>query len=52
LRASRLFPEDPSEVLNAFNRFHSEKIIALPGVCQVRAFFVLDEIKADAPLPI
>jgi Lrp/AsnC family leucine-responsive transcriptional regulator len=38
--------------LNAFNRFHSENIIALPGVRQVRTFFVLDEIKADAPLPI
>src|SRR3546814_19813224 len=31
--------------LAAFNRFHSEKILALPGVRQVRTFFVLDEIK-------
>ncbi|MGL4287694.1 MAG: Lrp/AsnC family transcriptional regulator [Phreatobacter sp.] len=36
--------------LNAFNRFHSEKILALPGVRQVRTFFVLDEIKADGLL--
>jgi Lrp/AsnC family leucine-responsive transcriptional regulator len=36
----------------AFNRFHSEQIIALPGVRQVRTFFVLNEVKADAPLPI
>ena len=38
--------------LAAFNRFHSEKILALPGVRQVRTFFVLDEIKADGPLPL
>ncbi|WP_439817185.1 Lrp/AsnC family transcriptional regulator [Zavarzinia sp. CC-PAN008] len=36
--------------ITAFNRFHSETIIALPGVRQVRTFFVLDEIKADGPL--
>ena len=36
--------------LNAFNRLHSEKILALPGVRQVRTFFVLDEVKADGPL--
>lgn len=38
--------------LGAFNRFHSEKILALPGVRQVRTFFVLDEIKADGPLSL
>ncbi|MFT4021175.1 MAG: Lrp/AsnC family transcriptional regulator [Acinetobacter sp.] len=36
--------------LAAFNRFHSEKIIALPGVRQVRTFFVLNEIKTDGLL--
>jgi len=35
-----------------FNRFHGEKIIALPGVRQVRTFFVLDEIKTDGLLPL
>jgi Lrp/AsnC family leucine-responsive transcriptional regulator len=38
--------------LAGFNRFHSERIISLPGVRQVRTFFVLDEIKADGLLPI
>ncbi|OHV08176.1 Lrp/AsnC family transcriptional regulator [Kushneria phosphatilytica] len=38
--------------LPAFNRFHSEKIVALPGVRQVRTFFVLDEVKADGALPL
>lgn len=35
-----------------FNRFHGETIIELPGVRQVRTFFVLNEVKADGPLPI
>ena len=38
--------------LAAFNRLHSERIIAMPGVRQVRTFFVLDEVKTDSPLPI
>jgi len=38
--------------LPGFNRFHSERIIALPGVRQVRTFFVLNEIKADGLLPV
>ena len=38
--------------LPAFNRFHSEKIIALPGVRQVRTFFVLNEVKTDGKLPV
>lgn len=38
--------------LAGFNRFHGETIIALPGVRQVRTFFVLNEVKADGPLPI
>lgn len=38
--------------LAAFNRFHSEKIITLPSVRQVRTFFVLNEVKTDGALPI
>jgi len=38
--------------LAAFNRLHSERIIALPGVRQVRTFFVMSEIKTDGPLAI
>lgn len=33
--------------LPAFNHLHNTKIIALPGVRQVRTFFVLNEVKAD-----
>jgi len=38
--------------LAAFNRLHSERIIALPGVRQVRTFFVMSEVKTDGPLTI
>ncbi len=38
--------------LAGFNRFHSERILALPGVRQVRTFFVLSEVKTDGLLPI
>ena len=38
--------------LAAFNRLHSERIIALPGVRQVRTFFVMNEINTDGPLPL
>ena len=38
--------------LAAFNRFHGDTIIALPGVRQVRTFFVLNEVKSDGLLPI
>ncbi len=38
--------------LAAFNRLHGERIIALPGVRQVRTFFVLKEVKMDGMLPI
>jgi Lrp/AsnC family transcriptional regulator, leucine-responsive regulatory protein len=38
--------------LAAFNRLHSDRIIALPGVRQVRTFFVMHEVKTDGPLPI
>ncbi|MEH3023681.1 MAG: Lrp/AsnC family transcriptional regulator [Pseudomonas oryzihabitans] len=36
----------------AFNRLHSERLIALPGVRQVRTFFVLNEVKSEGLLPI
>lgn len=36
--------------LAAFNRFHADTVISLPGVRQVRTFFVLNEVKSDAPL--
>lgn len=38
--------------LPAFNRFHAERIIALPGVRQVRTFFVLNEVRSDGLIPI
>jgi Lrp/AsnC family leucine-responsive transcriptional regulator len=38
--------------LPAFNRLHSETIIALPGVRQVRTFFVMNEVKKDGLLPV
>jgi transcriptional regulator, AsnC family len=33
-----------------FNKLHSRTLIALPGVRQIRSFFVLKEIKDNAPL--
>lgn len=38
--------------LPAFNHLHNTKIIALPGVRQVRTFFVLNEVKSDGLLLI
>jgi Lrp/AsnC family leucine-responsive transcriptional regulator len=38
--------------LPAFNRLPSETIIALPGVRQVRTFFVMNEVKKDGLLPV
>jgi Lrp/AsnC family leucine-responsive transcriptional regulator len=38
--------------LPAFNRLHSETIIALPGVRQVRTFFVMHEVKTDGLLAV
>jgi Lrp/AsnC family leucine-responsive transcriptional regulator len=38
--------------LSAFNRLHSERIIRLPGVRQVRTFFVMSEVKSDGLLPL
>ncbi|WP_108661383.1 Lrp/AsnC ligand binding domain-containing protein [Acuticoccus kandeliae] len=34
-----------------FNALHGKKLIALPGVRQIRTFFVLKEVKEGAPLP-
>ena len=36
--------------LNDFNRLHSEMLIALPGVRQIRSFFVMKEVVSNAPL--
>ncbi|MBF7683575.1 Lrp/AsnC ligand binding domain-containing protein [Acinetobacter sp. B5B] len=36
--------------LAAFNDFHRDQIISLPGVRQVRTFFVLNEVKTDGIL--
>ena len=33
-----------------FNRLHAEKLIAFPGVRQARTFFVIKEVKDNAPL--
>lgn len=38
--------------LPAFNHLHNTKIIALPGVRQVRTFFVLNEVKSNGLLNI
>lgn len=36
--------------MNDFNAMHNKMLIALPGVRQIRTFFVLKEIKENAPL--
>lgn len=33
-----------------FNKFHGESLIVLPGVRQTRTFFVMKEVKDNAPL--
>lgn len=33
-----------------FNRFHTTRLIALPGVRQARTFFVIKEVKTNAPM--
>lgn len=33
-----------------FNKLHGERLIALPGVRQTRTFFVMKEVKENAPL--
>ncbi|MFV0474184.1 MAG: Lrp/AsnC family transcriptional regulator [Pikeienuella sp.] len=37
--------------MNDFNTMHGKMLIALPGVRQIRTFFVLKEVKEHAPLP-
>lgn len=34
-----------------FNKLHGQKLITLPGVRQIRTFFVLKEVKENARLP-
>lgn len=36
--------------LDDFNRLHSKMLIALPGVRQIRSFFVMKEVVSNAPL--
>ena len=36
--------------ISDFNRLHSEHLLALPGVRQLRSFFVLKEVIENAPL--
>ncbi|QFT59481.1 Leucine-responsive regulatory protein [Sulfitobacter sp. THAF37] len=36
--------------MSDFNRLHTRKLIALPGVRQARTFFVIKEVKSNAPL--
>jgi Lrp/AsnC family leucine-responsive transcriptional regulator len=33
-----------------FNRLHTKQLIALPGVRQIRTFFVIKEVKENGPL--
>jgi Lrp/AsnC family leucine-responsive transcriptional regulator len=33
-----------------FNQLHGQKLIALPGVRQIRTFFVIKQVKENAPL--
>ena len=34
-----------------FSVLHTKMLIALPGVRQIRTFFVIKEVKENAPLP-
>ena len=36
--------------ISDFNRVHSKMLIALPGVRQIRSFFVMKEVIDNAPL--
>ena len=38
--------------IERFNRLHADQIIALPGVRQIRTFFVLKEILSTTALPL
>ena len=37
--------------MSDFNLLHGRMLIALPGVRQIRTFFVMKEVKENAPLP-
>lgn len=37
--------------MSHFNMLHGKQLIALPGVRQTRTFFVMKEVKDNAPLP-
>lgn len=37
--------------MSDFNRLHGTLLISLPGVRQIRTFFVMKEVKDGAPLP-
>ena len=37
--------------MDNFNVLHGKMLIALPGVRQIRTFFVLKEVKENASLP-
>lgn len=37
--------------IDDFNALHSKRLITLPGVRQARSFFVLKQVKENAPLP-
>ncbi|MES2069258.1 MAG: Lrp/AsnC family transcriptional regulator, partial [Pseudomonadota bacterium] len=38
--------------VDAFSRMHAKTLLRLPGVRQLRSFFVLNECKVDAPMPL
>ncbi|WP_268237227.1 Lrp/AsnC ligand binding domain-containing protein [Undibacterium terreum] len=38
--------------VDAFSRMHVKTRLKLPGVRQLRSFFVLNECKIDAPMPL
>ena len=44
------FPKIRVEDMADFNRVHGDQLIALPGVRQTRAFFVMKEVVDNAPL--
>ena len=37
--------------MSDFNKLHGKQLIAVPGVRQTRTFFVMKEVKDNAPLP-
>jgi Lrp/AsnC family leucine-responsive transcriptional regulator len=38
--------------MNAYRRFLGDVLLALPGVTETRTYPVMEEVKADAPLPV